>query len=175
METRKFSHSWDNGPMVVNFLWEIGHSNHHGNSLRSMMIIMWHDHAVTRSMTSRARDVIAYVASCATSLWRQTDRGRSAEYAKFRIFQIGPLLAEIWPFSWKHVKQAGLVYFSPHVLMHSVLLCIALRLFVSLSFQQSVFFLWAAYDIIDPNPKNVVQICKSVRNIGWSLICLLSK
>ncbi len=50
--------------------------------------------------------------------------------------------------------------------MHSVLLCIALRLFVSLSFQQSVFFLWAAYDIIDPNPKNVVQICKSVRNIG---------
>ncbi len=33
----------------------------------------------------------------ATSLWCPTDRHRSHEYAKFWIFQIGPLLAEIWP------------------------------------------------------------------------------
>ncbi len=42
--------------------------------------------SVTRSMTSRARDVITRAASRATSLWHYTDRRRSAENAKFLIF-----------------------------------------------------------------------------------------
>ncbi len=58
------------------------------------------------SMTSsRARDVISRATSRAAHLWHQTDGRRSPEYAKFRIFQIGPLLREIRPFSWNQDKN----------------------------------------------------------------------
>ncbi len=54
---------------------------------------------------TRACDVIARVASRSTSLWRQTDGRRSPEHAKLWIFKIVPILAEIRPISWKHVKD----------------------------------------------------------------------
>ncbi len=55
--------------------------------------------------SSRACDVISRTALRPTSLGRQTDRRRSHERAKFRIFQISPLLAEIRPILWSEVNS----------------------------------------------------------------------
>ena len=82
---------------------EIGHSNYHGNSLRLVS-------AVTRSMTS-----CAHVTS--TLLWRQTDWRRSPERAKFWIFQIGPLLAEIRPILWRRVCSHCAQWSNPWISM----------------------------------------------------------
>ncbi len=116
MEIGKFCHGSGVGLRALHFSWwdllhhsnllaknernlpngSRGHSNYHSNSLRLLR-------SVTRSMTSHAR----VTSSRATRhQWRQTDRRRSAERAKFRIFQIGPLLAEIRPIFWRRVCTA---------------------------------------------------------------------
>ena len=53
---------------------------------------------------SRARDAISRVASRATGLTCCMDRARSPEHAKFLIFKIGPILAEIRPILWSEVR-----------------------------------------------------------------------
>ncbi len=59
---------------------------------------------VTSLMTSScARVTSSRARRHATSYYGPLGRARSTEYAKFRIFQIGPLLAEIQPFLWNHV------------------------------------------------------------------------
>ena len=59
--------------------------------------------------------VISRVASRASSLWRPT--GRSAEHAKFRIFQIGPLLAEIRSILLNEVDSHLLVFTNNHTII----------------------------------------------------------
>ncbi len=55
-------------------------------------------------MTSLARDVISRAWRRAWRHWRQADRDRSPEQAKFRILKIGPLLAEIQLILWSEVS-----------------------------------------------------------------------
>ena len=56
-------------------------------------------------MLGRTRDVISRAAPHATGFSLQPDRLRSPEYAKFWIFKIGPVLAEIWPILWSKVNS----------------------------------------------------------------------
>ncbi len=59
---------------------------------------------VTSLMTSsRARVTSSCARRHVTSYYGPMERARSTEYAKFWIFQIGLLLAEIQPFLWNHV------------------------------------------------------------------------
>ncbi len=55
---------------------------------------------ITSCVMPRARDVISRASSRAPMTEGLSGRARSHEYAKFQIFQIGPLLAEIWPILW---------------------------------------------------------------------------